>query len=203
MSTSFEVIPGKKKTPTFEQVLKLAESRFCEFLDSISKEVRYDIRLERRNQDTKIQSENYNLKDTFTWREEEYLWLSVKEKAGGAEIYCWNVEEDERDFWEKEINANKKSDTLAEKIYECLDNGVYWNICREGTNDPVVDVLYGYFAAALAELTDGIIFSSDNAWDNECFPAIAEEFYTWYFRPDKAISNEIKDWSEASLSMLI
>jgi hypothetical protein len=59
----------------------------------------------------------------------------------------------------------------------------------------IINIAYGYIAASLAELTDGIIYSDDSAWDYSRFPCKANEFYEFYFRPEKAIGPEYKEWS--------
>ena len=57
-------------------------------------------------------------------------------------------------------------------------------------------------AAALAELTDGFVFSDDSAWDYERFPAKANEFYEWYFNPQRAFDPDFSEWAKDCLAAI-
>jgi len=56
-------------------------------------------------------------------------------------------------------------------------------------------VAYGLIAASLAELIDGLIDSSDGASDKARLPATAEEFFTWYMRPELALEADYATWA--------
>jgi hypothetical protein len=49
-------------------------------------------------------------------------------------------------------------------------------------------------AASLAEITDGYVYSDDGAWDYKCFPAMAGDFFGWYFKTESAEKSEDKVW---------
>jgi hypothetical protein len=66
----------------------------------------------------------------------------------------------------------------------------------------MINLGYGYLAGALAELTDGFIYSMDGAWDYDRFPCRADEFYAVYFRPDKALEPNKKEWAERCIEFM-
>lgn len=66
----------------------------------------------------------------------------------------------------------------------------------------IINFSYGILAAALAELTDGLVFSDDSAWDYERFPATSHEVYDWYFRPEAAIDQGRAEWARRCLDSI-
>lgn len=59
----------------------------------------------------------------------------------------------------------------------------------------IISFAYGIIAASLAELTDGIIYSEDSAWDYDRFPAVAADFYEWYFDPELTPDPDRAEWA--------
>ena len=118
---------------------------------------------------------------------------------GGADSYFREVDEDEREFREEEFKTNERSQTRRELVISCLVNGYFWNFRRSAGQTALINVSYGMVAASVAEMTEGLIYSGDGAWDYERFPATADEFYGWYFRPEAAIGPDFKEWSERCL----
>ncbi|MEK4356425.1 hypothetical protein NYE48_05090 [Paenibacillus sp. FSL M7-1455] len=57
------------------------------------------------------------------------------------------------------------------------------------------NLAYGILASALAEITQGIIFSDDNAWEYSKFPCLPNEFNTFYFNPEMTTDNQHKEWA--------
>jgi hypothetical protein len=94
------------------------------------------------------------------------------------------------------------SKELAAYIDECLANGYRWYFRRSMGQPALINLAYGYLAASLAELTDGLIFSDDSAWDYERFPCRAAEFFDFYLEPEKAIGSDFRKWSEQCLEWL-
>jgi hypothetical protein len=90
------------------------------------------------------------------------------------------------------------------RISSAASNGMghYWEFRRSAGQPGIVSVGYGFLAAALQSMTHGFIASFDGAWDEQRFPATADDFLSWYFRPEKAIDPEIKVWAERTLGWL-
>jgi|SRR5262245_39087394 len=88
-------------------------------------------------------------------------------------------------------------------INECLANGHHWSFRRSAGQPAIINVAYGMIAGSLAELTEGFIYSDDSAWDYERFPATAQEFFSWYFRPDKAIKAEYAEWAARCIKWIV
>jgi hypothetical protein len=53
-----------------------------------------------------------------------------------------------------------------------------------------------------AGITDGVLTSDDSAWDWQRLPALADEFLAWYFRPENAIGEDFRQWSQRCLGCL-
>jgi hypothetical protein len=48
----------------------------------------------------------------------------------------------------------------------------------------------------------GLVYSADGAWDYELMPAEPEDFLSWYFRPELAISDESRTRAEHCIDAL-
>lgn len=57
-------------------------------------------------------------------------------------------------------------------------------------------------AAAVADLTDGMLFSDDGGWEYERFPATATEFRSWYFVSEHALDDDQRRWTERCIEVL-
>jgi hypothetical protein len=134
--------------------------------------------------------------------EQQYAWFFFDGRSGGTDVNCWPVNELYIELWAEEKAEHQRSTLLASYIDECLSIGFFWLINRWMGQPPLINLAYGYLAAALAELTDGLIFLDDSAWDYERFPCRAEEFYDFYFEPEKALKAENREWSERCLDRM-
>jgi energy-coupling factor transporter ATP-binding protein EcfA2 len=66
----------------------------------------------------------------------------------------------------------------------------------------IINVAYGLIAASLAAITGGFVTSDDSAWDWQRLPALPEELLSGYSRPEKAIGDDFRQWSERCLGFL-
>lgn len=71
-----------------------------------------------------------------------------------------------------------------------------WSFRRSIGQPGIIVLSYGLISASVAELTNGILWSDDGAWDYERFPAESKDFFDWYFRPDKALDADKADWAK-------
>jgi hypothetical protein len=137
------------------------------------------------------------------WKDSEYAWFSVKGVTGGANASHCIIDSDNVEYLES-LTSSEHTQAIAvrEEFLACLTNSAYWSFRRSAGQPGVIAFAYGMLAAALAELTDGFVFSDDSAWDYERFPAKAHEVYEWYFNPEKAINQDFAKWAHDCLTAI-
>jgi len=91
--------------------------------------------------------------------------------------FFYKITELDREIWKNEIETNIKARV------------------RKSIGQPgIINLAYGLIAASLAEITGGFVYSDDGAWDYSYFPALPEDFFRWYFKPEYVVKNEDKVW---------
>lgn len=202
MSKSFDVYPGLLDTPTFESFRLRGEERIQQELGKrgiVAKNLHLTFRLLENESNLELPLDR---DAPCLWAVEEYLWISVAGAMGGTDVTCHVVDDFEREYWSSEIAQNARAKLLEAKIGACLSNNRYWSFRRSAGQPAIINFAYGILAAVLAELTDGIVFSGDSAWDYEQFPALSNEVYTWYFNPTLAIDPNFRNWAEECLKRI-
>lgn len=199
MSTTFDVYPSTVAIPTFGDLLSRANRRLDAFLQRavIASRPELTVTLKSRNgrRDHTIQ-----LFDKVTWPDETYAWFYVPDRPGGCEVHHWRIDHFDREYWENEFTMPYgRYRERADQMRRCLAVGHTWRFQREDGQPAIIDIAYGLLAASLAELTGGLINTSDGAWDYQHFPATAAEFDRWYFLPDQALADEYREWAEAAI----
>ena len=183
MSTIFEVYPAHLRLPSFEDVLNVAEKRIGERLVTIGIEAKVRLRVTLRTQRGKEELARA-AKGAFQWEpgKETYAWVEVVGCDGGCDV-TYSEDREAIEVFRDEIKYTK---TLPDEFVDrCLDLGRRWAFRRSAGQPCTIAFVYGYVAAAFAELTDGFIYSDDGAWDRDMLPMRASEFYATYFRPEK------------------
>jgi hypothetical protein len=201
MSTTFNIFPKLPVIPTFRQVVDIATARLQQYLSSYGIDSKYNIAVMLRSKEPDIEQPT-NLDSPARWDDDLYAWFYVPSVPGGTDAYFWEVEEDDREYVMEDFHVAELPETRRALVLACLESDYYWNFRKSATQPPIINVGYGLIAASVAELTDGFIYSGDGGWDVERFPATAEEFYQWYFRPEQAIHPEKKQWAERCLKAI-
>jgi hypothetical protein len=202
VSTTFDVYPRKVALPSFNELLVLGEKRLHEQLQARYLHNRPVLTMELR------QAESHELLDidrnaAFRWDESAYLWLSFTGHAGGTDVYCDPVDaEEDLDHWAYILAPDNAASVTPADVTAAFPAGVYWSFQRSAGQPALINFAYGILAAALAELTDGLVYSDDSAWDFERFPARAEAMYAWYFVPEKAIDPGYRQWAHSCLDAI-
>jgi hypothetical protein len=198
MSTTFEVYPNSAVIPTFEEIVDLSTKNVHSFLSEIHFEAKPDILVELRDQKS-IQVKPIDLNAPAKWSEKEFAWFyvsSIPADEGGAHAYFEKIDDEIVEMWEGELKFNKRPASKKKLFRSCLKNDHYWTFRKTMGQPAIITLAYGMVAAAVAELTGGMIWSVDSAWEYERFPATADEFLSWYLRPELALKPEYKDWAE-------
>jgi hypothetical protein len=198
MSHIFEVYPAHSNLPTFAEVVNLAEVRVNERMAAMGHEVKIKLRATLRTHHGKEETAQV-AEGPFRWPpgKETYAWFEVVGIDGGCDV-TYSEDRDEIEVFRDEIKYNKS--LPDEFVDRCLDLGRRWAFRRSAGQPCVVSLVYGYVAAAFAELTEGFIYSDDGAWDRDMMPMGPAEFYATYFYPEK--TREHAEWAQRCLRQL-
>jgi hypothetical protein len=182
VSRSFKVYPAVEFIPTFAQVLELGNQHLMDFL--LTHDIRIpatlDVELyERRGE------ENHALPVDKTspawWSREQFAWFHLLGSSGGIVVSARVMDDLDRDVVSA-IPSEKNDALVVDGVSAALLIGRYWSF-RSGGGSHLAAILYGFMAAAMAELTKGFLDSSD-AGPNYQLPAHPEEFLKRYLRPE-------------------
>ncbi len=202
MSTTFDVFPSTPYIPTFEEAIALAEVKLQKFFTKLNLDIQLKINvdLHTRKPDIAIPTA---LESKAQWSKDYYAWFTVNSVAGGTDAYFHDLNKEEANS--REISQQIKLETLQKRpkadqdeslIEGCLKQEHEWGFRRSAGQPGMIAVTYGFIASAFAELTHGLIYSDDGAWDSERMPALSSEFDDWYMRPELAIEKEYAEWAE-------
>ncbi len=195
MSTTFSVYPHTSEIPTFSQIIDLSNRRLHQFLSRCGIDARPRLNVVLRSKKPDLE-QPISQDLPARWRDDLYAWFYIPPVPGGTDAYFRKVDDEEKEIWLEEIETNKRVNQRRELILSRLEAGHFWNFRRSMGQPAIINLAYGLVAASVAELTDGFIYSGDNAWDYERFPAIAAEFDEWYFRPEETKDTNFREWSE-------
>ena len=129
------------------------------------------------------------------WGDRENAWFYVPQINSGAPAYIDPLDDERREMLREDIRKQEIYSRRKDLIEACLPNDHIWRLHRAAGHPATITVAYGMVAAAFCELTDGFLDIYDTGWDGDRFPATAQEFYTWYFRPDQTLDPELQEWS--------
>jgi hypothetical protein len=201
MSTTFEVYPGVPELPTFGALVERSTTELHRFLESVNITNRpaIDVKLQTCKEHAQRPLSFHN---PLRWdKNTVYAWFSVGNVVGGTDAYFGKTEWLVREFWESELQSPKYAKMEA-AIRKGIAIGHYWWFRRSMGQPAIVNLAYGLIAGSLASLTNGIVYSSDSAWDWERMPAFPDEFLSWYFRPEKALEENFREWSKRSIEAI-
>ena len=208
MSTTIEIIPVDTSEITFGQVISTSERNINNFLNSIglANTIKLKVNVHEHNEKYVIAVQ---FEDKFEWNDNEYAWFAIEGIAGGTDGYCLQLKDEvidpENPWWIfEEIEANNKTiEDLKNKIEKSKSLNRRWSFRRSAGQHGIIAVSYGLISAAVAELTNGILWADDGAWDFERFPANSMDFLEWYYRPDKAIGGDYADWAQSCINGIL
>ena len=202
MSTTFNIIPTKTDcTLTFGNVMTLAEKTVNDYLHKLSIALTVKLFADiHDNEGAYIKEPSFD--SLFEWKDNEYVWFTTDNIKGGTDAH-YSLIEKQLSYWdtyfEDTLSTIGVTDNLKQQIINCKYE---WYFRRSAGQLPVTNIIYGHLAAAVAQLTDGFIYSDDGAWHDNIFPIKADEFLGIYFYPDKAKNKEDYSWTVQNLQSL-
>ncbi len=192
MALTFQVFPGRSKAPSFANVMRLGSHKFHHYLHSIGVRTRYDVEVQLRTVDSPDPC-SLDLCSPFVWTPDQFVWFGLAGVPGGTDVWSGPLTRlpmDRGELPEWLTDAITDPDVLSTARHWDRD----WLFRRSAGQPALVVVLYGFLASALAQLTNGLIYSDDGAWDFERFPARSVAFDGWYLRPEQALSGDAFGW---------
>lgn len=198
MSTTFDVIPVETADITFGQVKLKAEGYINFYLRSIGIPKSISLNIDICDNYEKWKINRVQSYDRFEWKEFEYLWITIDNIKGGTDVDCSAVYSKDiepenpwwmLDYWEEN---NKNIVNIEEKLSKSKFLNRRWNFRRSIGQPGIMVLSYGLIAAAVAELTGGIIWSNDGALDSYRPPLESQDFIDFYFRPEKTSDSDYK-----------
>lgn len=194
MSKTFDVYPRIRRLPSFGELIERSTMELHRFLDSVGIPARPRIHVRLQSHDDHAHLP-LALRDPLSWKPSTYAWFMVGDVAGGTDAYFEADGESIRETWDGPF-ADPKCVRIDSVIRECVGVGHYWSFRRSAGQTGIVSLAYGLIAGSLAAITDGFIYSVDSAWDWERMPARPEDFLKFYFRPELAIDEGCREWSQ-------
>jgi hypothetical protein len=195
LSTAFDVFPRSDRIPAFTELLSCASGHLSSFLREVhvTASPRVSVQLHQMKPDRVLPAD---LSSPAKWNMDQYAWFIVPPVTGGTDAYFQRAES----YWsEEDVAINPRRAEVADS---CRRYGYRWSFRRSASQPATVNLAYGLIAASLAELTDGLIDSRDGAWDTARLPATAEEFFTWYMRPELALEPNHAHWAARCIAGL-
>ena len=207
MSTTFKTFPTKTVDITFGQVIKISEQHLNNFLNGIGLTKTIKLMVNIHDNDGKY-VKDIQSSDKFEWKSDEYAWFTIEGTSGGTDAYCQQVNgsdiDPEHPWWKLELlkENNIKIQNIEEKFERSKLLNRYWWFRRSAGQPGIIALTYGLISASVAELSDGILWSDDGGWDIQQFPANSEDFFSWYFRPDKATKKYDAEWARECIDSI-
>lgn len=204
MSTTFDVIPVSRASVKFGEVIELAQEHVNTFLDDFEIEEHIELQAELIGESARRDA---TFDELFEWPRKTYAWISVRNVPGGTDVYCDTIKDDDdadEPWWflDELKAAPNYSRAFDKRLLAARNHDILWSFRRSAGQPAIINVAYGLIAASLAELTDGLIYSGDSAWDYKALPATGPEFRHVYFRPKSASQPDEADWAEECINSL-
>lgn len=176
MSTCFEVYPTNGNIPEMKNIITKASAMFDDFLKFHRIEKSIDI----------------SAPEFITVSESTYNTIEINQSGS---IYLFYIRHDDlcKEMWDDELKNNPRAEMLANSVLKNRQYGYSWEVKRTAGQPAIASLFYGFVAIAVAQETDGFIYSDDGAWSYELFPTEWQNLYKEYFNTDSIKNPEIKE----------
>ncbi len=195
MSSTITVIPTKNTNVTFGDIVNLSEKYINSSLDSIGlkEKVKLQVRIldynEIANEETYLK---VDVSEVFEWEKNQLLIFSIEGVSGEIKTdmdVIFDSETDPADPWWKLTTYKEATKTVAsieEKFAKAKKVNKSWFLHRSDHNDTEINNCCAVISAAIAELTAGLISSTDKSWGYGQYFVEKEEFLKFYLQPKVA-----------------
>ncbi len=201
MSLNFTVFPNNKYVPTYKELLEYSNEKINNYLISqgIKRKIFIEYNLKKTKKDLEVK---FDINDEYKWEEGSHIEIYIKGISGMATSYYYNTIDDlEKEAWAENINSELKYKKMEKEIRKSMEIGYSWIFKRSAGQPGIIVLTYGFFAASLAKLTNGIIYSDDGGWNYDLLPAKPDDFFKFYLNSSMA-SNRYKKFTEETLKLI-
>lgn len=197
MSTTFEVWPRSSQIPKTGLVLDRVQEVFAVRCYEMGiKNVPEVCGHLHARFDNAILEEPMDATDDFSWHSDNYLWLFLKDHPGGTDVNFRENNDLDIECWNSDVIPKHNNAWTIPALQDCLKPGYHWSFRRSAGQPGVINVLYALAAGCLAELVEGAVYSSDNAWDYDKLPMTGIQALEELMRP--RTSGEFSQWASRS-----
>jgi hypothetical protein len=195
MSTSIQIIPTSTIDITFGQVLNTSEGHMNRYLKTIglTRTIKLNVSIHDINEKY---VHNVDLTNKFSWKDNEYAWFTIGGIEGGTDAHFEQIYDKEIDpenpWWKLEYieQNNRTIKDIKDKFAKSMQLDRLWYFRRSVGQTETTVWSYGLISASVAELSKGILWSDDGAWQPENFPTESGDFLNRYFQLDHVNSEE-------------
>lgn len=205
MSTNFEVIPSSRLNITFGELIPRSQDNINKHLHDFGITENILLRAVLVSDDgQRLASPDEN----FEWPDGTYAWITVAGAFGGTDAYCSKINnprvspEHQWSFLHELRSTPNYQPHYDEALKNAKHHDRRWSFRRSINQPPIINLGYGIIAATLADLTDGLIYSGDGAWDYRKFPTTGAEFLSAYFHLNNDTDENTAIWEKANMAAL-
>ena len=200
MSSTIGIIPTENKKITFGEIINLSEKHINSSLNIVGQKEIIKLQITILNYDEAKNKESYlevNLKDIFEWKKNQFPIFSIKGISGVIKTdydIIFDSETIDDPWWKLNTckDGTKTIHNLEDKLEKAKKTNKSWFLHRSDEKDKVINVCCAIISASIAELTSGLISSSDQTWGFGQYFIEKEEFLRFYLQPEKNITHSLK-----------
>ncbi|QXP58992.1 hypothetical protein [Olleya sp. HaHaR_3_96] len=197
MSSTITIIPTKNTKVTFREIINLSEKHINSALNIIKLKEKIKLQVTILNYDEAKNKDTYrevDLTDIFEWKKNQLVIFSIKGISGVIKTdydLIYDPEMEPGNPWWKLNTYKDKTKTipnLDDKFEKAKKINKSWFLHRSEEKDKVINLTCAVIGASNAELTSGLISSTDQIWGYGQYFVKNEEFLKFYLQPAKILS---------------
>ena len=195
MSSTISIIPTEDIKITFGEIINLSEKHINSSLNIIKLKEKIKLQVKILNYDESENKESYlevNLTETFEWKKNQLLIFSAKGIPGVIQTdydLIFDSIEPNDPWWKLYTykNNTKTIPNLEEKFEKAKNINKSWFLHRSDEKNKVINISCAIISASIAELTSGLISSTDQVWGFGQYFVEKDEFLQFYLQPEEKI----------------
>lgn len=201
MSSTIGIVPTENTKVTFGEIIDLSEKYINSSLDIIKLKEKIKLQVTIFNYDEAENKESYlkiDLTGVFEWKKNQLIVFSIKGIPGAIRTdydVIFDPETEPDDPWWKLNTYKDETKTipnLEDKFEKAKKINKSWFLHRSDEKDKIINICGAIISGSIAELTSGIISSTDQIWGFGQYFVEKDEFLKFYLQPEKDIVPDLK-----------
>ena len=194
MSSTITIIPTENTKVTFGEIINLSEKHINSSLEIIQVKEKIKLQVNILNYDEVENKESYHkvdLTDIFEWKNNQLVVFSIKGISGVIKtdydlIFDPETEPD-NPWWKLNVYKDKTKtiSNLEDKFEKARKINKSWFLHRSDEKNKTINISCAIISASIAELTSGLISSSDQIWGYGQYFVENEAFLKFYLQSEK------------------